>query len=277
VNGNFNVAYPGSNTSPWFLKALLSVMRDRGFAVVTVVEGDLPEFRAESMARSTGLLETLGPFAVPFLSYEALPRDPYELPAVLSEVQLINAPVFHTHGQAVISCATKNLFGLLPRDRRKYHRCLSEKLLELAERVPCATLVDGTVGLEGESTRRGDPVRCDLLLSGGDVLALDVVAAKVMGFTVDQVPLLEMARAAGKLRPHRVEIAGDFSMTTVPTRAFRLEVGKVRRIANLVAELPWNLEPIHRVADIVRVAWHRVNYFKKKRQLAEGPWQEYAR
>lgn len=276
VNGNFNLEYPGSNTSPWFMRALLSVMKDRGFKTLTVVEGDLPEFRAESMAKTTRLLEVLAPFSVPFLSYERLPRDAHELPKALSEVQLLNVPVFHTHGQSVISCATKNLFGLLPVDRRKYHRVLNDKLLELAERAPCATLVDGTVGLEGESTRRGDPVRCDVLLGGDDVLAIDVVAARTMGFQPAEIPLLAEAISRGRLDPAALGLSGDFTdLASIPDRRFRLEIGRIRKVALWLLRFDVDLEPVYAATDPLRVLWHRVNRRKKRRQLADGPWREY--
>lgn len=278
INGNFNLQYPGSNTSPWFVRALLKVLKDRRFRNVTVVEGDLPEFHAEDMARTTGLLEVLKPFAVPFLSYERLPRDIRRLPQALSEVQLLNVPVFHTHGQAVISCATKNLFGLLPVDRRRYHRTLEDKLLELAAHVPCATLVDGTVGLDGESTRRGDPVRCDLILGGRDVLAIDLLAARTMGFDETRIPLLSLAVARGRLQPANVTVVGDFhSPGALPQHSFRLEIGRIRKVALWITKFDVNLEPLHRIMDPVRVTWHRVNKWKKRERLADGPWQDYAR
>ncbi len=275
VNGNFNIAYPGSNTSNWFLRALLSVLRDRGFRLVTVVEGDLPEFRAEDMAEKTGLDEVLRPFAVPFLSYERLPRDARELPTALREVQLLNTPVFHTHGHAVISCATKNLFGILPVDRRKYHGRLSEKLIELAELIPCATLVDGTVGLEGESTRRGDPVRTDMLLAGSDVLALDVVAARVMGFAPEAVPLLKLAIERGKVSVGDVSIEGDLALDRPSDRKFRLEIGRIRRLAIWLHKIDIDTEPLWAMTDPVRVLWHRLNFRRKKAQLKQGAWMEY--
>ncbi len=276
VNGNFNLAYPGSNTSLWFVRALLEVLRARRFRLTTIVEGDLPEFRAEDMAVSTGLLDTLKPFAVPFLSYERLPRDDRGLPRALSEVQLLNTPVFHTHGHAVISCATKNLFGLLPVDRRKYHAKLSDKLLELARHVPCVTLVDGTVGLEGESTRRGDPVRCDLLLAGDDVLAVDVVAARVMGFSPQEVPLLAMAFERGVIAESDVTVAGDGSTSNLGRKRFHLEIGRVRRLAIWLHGLDIDTEPVWAATDPLRVLWHRLNFRRKQARLASGPWKEYA-
>lgn len=274
INGNFNIAYPGSNTSPWFLGALFETLKDRGFRKVSVVEGDLPEFRTEDMARSTGLESLVKRHGVSFLSYERLPRDDWELPRMLADVQLLNTPVFHTHGFAVISCATKNLFGLLPVDRRKHHLKLNEKLLQLHDLVPCVTIVDGTVGLEGESTRRGDPVRCDVLLGGSDTLSLDVIAARVMGFGPEEIPLLRLALDKRRVSLD-VPLEGDFTASTLPRVPFRLELSPVRKTANWMLANGINFEWIHASTDGLRALWHRVNYAQKKRQLAAGPWQEY--
>ncbi|MFO0550706.1 MAG: DUF362 domain-containing protein [Polyangiaceae bacterium] len=277
VNGNFNVDYPGSNTSRWFLAALLGGLRDRGFRDVTIVEGDLPEFHAEDMARATGLEALAARFGVPFRSYESSPRDLAELPRELDEVQLVNAPVFHTHGQATISCATKNLVGLLPWDRRKYHKHLSAKLLELRERVPCVTLVDGTVGLEGESTRRGDPVQCDVLIAGRDPITIDVVAAWLMGFDPESIPLLSAAAERSLVDFGRITVRGDFQdLGSVPRRPFTLRISPVRKIANLLSHAPVSLEPLYFVTDRLRVLLHKANFKKKQRGLVEGPWMEYA-
>ena len=111
INGNFDKIYPGSNTSPWFLDALLAVLRDFGFNDLAVIEGDLMTFCASKMIQSTGLIKILDRYGVEFINYEKLPRDVSELPLLLDDAQMINTPVPHGHGLAKISCATKNLFG----------------------------------------------------------------------------------------------------------------------------------------------------------------------
>ena len=170
INGNFDRIYPGSNTSPWFLDNFLSCLRDNGFKNILVVEGDLMTFRAYNMIRRTGLINILHKYDIPFIDYEDFPRDNNEIPLMFKNAQIINIPVPHAHGIAKISCATKNLFGILPVYRRKYHRILSKKLLEINGLMNMYTIVDGTVGLDSESTRRGNPRRLDLLLAGWDNL-----------------------------------------------------------------------------------------------------------
>lgn len=278
INGNFNRDYPGSNTSIWFLDGLLGSLRARGFGDLTCVEGDLPEFQAKNMVVETPLGEVMRRNEVPFVAYEQLERDAHEVPLLLEGAQVINVPVLHSHGHAVISCATKNLFGLLPVTRRKYHGILSSKLLELYEHVPCFTIVDGTVGMQGESTRRGDPVRCDLVMAGWDCLTLDVVAARVMGFPPESVPLLEEATRRGLLHGSGVPIVGDYAAENVPNYRFELKLGAVRRVANFIMHTPlqMHLERFFQLTDPVRVAWHRVNHARKRESLASGPWMAYA-
>jgi uncharacterized protein (DUF362 family) len=278
INGNFNIDYPGSNTSAWFLDGLLAELRHRGFGDLACIEGDLPEFQAKDMVVDTPLGEVMQGREVPFVAFEQLERDAHELPRLLEGAQVINVPVLHSHGHAVISCATKNLFGLLPVTRRKYHGILSSKLLELYANVPCFTIVDGTVGMQGESTRRGDPVRCDLVLAGWDCLTIDVVAARVMGFPPESVPLLSEAARRALLDTSGVPVVGDFASENVPNYRFELRLGAIRRVANLIMHTPlqMHLERFFKLTDPVRVAWHRVNHLRRRGGLASGPWMAYA-
>jgi uncharacterized protein (DUF362 family) len=276
INGNFDMVYPGSNTSPWFLEGLLNILRDQDFEDLTVIEGDLPTFTAEQMVRRTGFLDILNKYGVPFVSYESLPRDEHELPALLQGAQLINVPVFHGHGIAVISCATKNLFGLLPKDRRKYHQVLSDKLLDLAKLTsPMFTIVDGTVGLDGESTRRGNPRRLDLILAGWDPLAIDMVTSRIMGYSPSDIPLLALAEERGLL-PLDIHLEGNFTWDTLPCYDFTFDHSGVRKAAMALEGTPLFDIPLFLwLEDRFRRLYHHYNYWKKRDSLFDGPWMEY--
>src|SRR5437764_312935 len=151
-NGNVKRYYPGSNTSRWFLDALLGSLHDPGCRDVSLIEGDLPQFTVEEMLRHTALDRVLARHGVRCINYEHLPRK-HQLPLLLEDAQVLNTPTMHTHGFAVVSCATKNLFGLLPVDRWRHHPALSATLLDLAARVATFTVVDGTVSMYGDSPR----------------------------------------------------------------------------------------------------------------------------
>src|SRR5437763_15448821 len=52
-NGNVKRYYPGSNTSRWFLDALLGILHDRVFRDVSLTGGALPHFTDQDMRRRT--------------------------------------------------------------------------------------------------------------------------------------------------------------------------------------------------------------------------------
>ncbi len=283
-NGNVKRYYPGSNTSRWFLDALLGSLHDRGFRDVSLIEGDLPQFTVEEMLRHTALDRVLARHGVRCINYEHLPRQ-HHLPLLLEDAQVLNTPTMHTHGFAVVSCATKNLFGLLPVDRWRHHPALSATLLDLAARVATFTVVDGTVSMYGDSTRTGTPLRTDLLGAGWDNLAVDVVAAKVLGFSLEQVPLLALARQRGLTGP-RAEVIGDFAWETLPDFHVPFTRGAARRLSMWLEGLSGDgvlprftsrllHQPLFRLYAGAVGLYVELNYLRNRRMLRSGPWREY--
>src|SRR5213592_1341130 len=264
-NGNVKRFYPGSNTSRWFLDALLGILHDRGFRDVSLIEGNLPQFTVEEMLAHTTLDRVLARHGVRCINYEHLPRKE-GLPRLLEGAQVLNTPTMHTHGFAVVSCATK-------------------KLLDLAARVPTFTVVDGTVSMYGDSTRTGTPLRTDLLGAGWDNLAIDVVAAKVLGFSLEQVPLLALARQRGLTGP-RAEVIGDFGWETLPDFHVPFRRGAARRLSMWLEGLSGDgvlprftsrllHQPLFRLYAGAVGLYVELNYLRNRRMLRSGPWREY--
>ncbi|MCL6614646.1 MAG: DUF362 domain-containing protein, partial [Firmicutes bacterium] len=118
---------------------------------------------------------------------------------------LVNLPKLKTHRMMVLSGAVKNLFGCLVGLRKAgYHlECqgtepFARLLLELAAAVaPRLTIVDGVVGMDGSGPRHGRPRPVGILVAGRDALAVDFVLADLVGFPVEDVPHLRLAREMG--------------------------------------------------------------------------------
>ncbi|RZN44092.1 MAG: DUF362 domain-containing protein [Methanosarcinales archaeon] len=287
INANYDRNWPGCNTSIWFLDALLRNLRALGFNDLSVIEGDLKLQPARETVTALGITKLLNRHNVPFIPLEELPRDNCELPLILHDAQLINTSVLHTHTFAVISCATKNLFGLLPVYREKYHNELSLKLLEILKNLRRANckmfaIIDGTVGLEGGSMRMGDPKRLDLILTGDDALELDRAASKIMGFPVADVPLLRLALATRALNPAPAKVDGgrDFP-NGLPVHPFAYKESRIagfdlwlRRNRLTGRFLRYN-SPLDRLAQHARRFYTARVYNKKKEKVMSGDWTEY--
>lgn len=280
LNANFDRFWPGCNTSPWFLDALLGALREAGFERIRAIEGDLKFQPASSTISAIGFDRILAKHRVPFLPLEKVPRSG-ELPCILDNSQLISTPVLHTHTFAVISVASKNLYGLLPVYRECYHSTLTEKLLELATRIGVFSIVDGTVGLEGGSMRMGMPVRTNVLISGWNPLAIDSVSAKIMGIDEDDVPLLDSARKNGLL-PLAL-VMGDYNDDNLPRFTFHYSIPALARIdlwlrRNAVTKSLFGYNSrFDKAANIYRRKYTKWVCDRKTEMVSRGDWCEYLR
>lgn len=111
---------------------------------------------------------------------------------------IINVPKLKVHHMAVVTLCMKNLMGLiLPKNIM--HGQLDEKIVDLAslfkDKVKI-NIVDGLVGAEVDETS-GSPVRMDLVIAGQDMVAVDTVAASVMGIDPSRVKYLRLAEQMG--------------------------------------------------------------------------------
>ncbi|MCY3554009.1 MAG: DUF362 domain-containing protein [Gemmatimonadetes bacterium] len=122
-----------------------------------------------------------------------MPRSVLDCPCVIS------VAVAKTHDGAMVTLALKNLImgTILKKDRIKVHgytthhdrrhpqeaRALSRNLIRLARHLyPHYSVVDGTVGIQGNGPGGTDTVPLGLAAAGEDTIAVDAVISKAMGF-----------------------------------------------------------------------------------------------
>lgn len=119
--------------------------------------------------------------------------------------KLINLPKLKTHEMMTMTCAVKNLFGAVVgaakagwhlkagADRELFAKMLVELYLL---RKPELNIVDAVVAMEGNGPGSGDPCAVNLLLASDNAVALDVIAAEILGIPGE---LLYLEKAARKL------------------------------------------------------------------------------
>jgi hypothetical protein len=113
--------------------------------------------------------------------------------------------------------AMKNAFGgLLSQHRHYTHSWIHETLVDLLaiqkEIHPgMLAVMDGTTAGNGPGPRTLEPVVKNVLLASGDQVAIDAVAAKMMGFNPLSIPYIHMAheRGLGVGDPRLIEVVGD--------------------------------------------------------------------
>jgi len=118
---------------------------------------------------------------------------------------VISLPKLKTHGFMQFTGATKNLFGVIPGTTKLgYHAKFSapeqfgDMLIDILTLIrPALSVMDGIVGMDGDGPSAGDAFNVGALLASADAIALDVVAATLVGMDVHDVYPLRAAMARG--------------------------------------------------------------------------------
>jgi len=97
------------------------------------------------------------------------------------------------------------------------------------------TVMDGTICGSGPGPRTMIPVEKDYILASSDSVAIDAVAAKMMGFDPMSIPFIRLAHEAGlgTGRLEEIEIVGE----SVSGVNFGFRVGD--NVASKVGDLVW--------------------------------------
>jgi len=156
-------------------------------------------------------------FKSPLLKLNDIFPEGIQIPAIYPGRQILHLPTVKTHGHAVMTGSVKNSFGGLLKEVRHYaHKYMHEVLVDLLymqrELHPAVfTVMDGTVAGDGAGPRTMIPRIKNLILAATDSLAIDAIAARLMGFDPMSIPFIRMAheRGLGIGDPRHIELVGD--------------------------------------------------------------------
>jgi len=120
----------------------------------------------------------------------------FRIPRFMLEACFINLPVLKTHVVSTMTLGMKNPMGILSRpDRRNMHVLgIAQCIVDMNRRIkPDLTIVDGSVGQDGEAPLYGDNADLKVLVAGRDSLAVDLVCCGLVGIKPRDVPYLKLA------------------------------------------------------------------------------------
>lgn len=118
---------------------------------------------------------------------------------------IINCCKLKTHGMMGMTCAVKNMYGIVPGAvKSEYHYRYSNPMdfarmiVDLNRARPARLhIVDAVVGMEGNGPTAGTPKPIGCLLAGYDPYRLDMICAELIGLPPACVPTLAAARELG--------------------------------------------------------------------------------
>lgn len=176
---------------------------------------------AQTLGAQLVNLEEMGLFDLQSPAGKIFPH--FKTTTLLNQIDVIvNLPKMKTHILTGITGAIKNYLGLLPGSlKRAVHRvapsgpamaqALVDILAGIQKKVPLTlNLMDGIIAMEGTGPTHGHPRETGWLLASTDPVALDSVAATIMGFNPTRLQTITKAVEAGLGigDPSRIELKG---------------------------------------------------------------------
>lgn len=222
-NISWHFGYPGANTTPWQLEAAVLGLKKAGFQDQVVVQNRTVVTNAYKGERLNRFLSVFNKYNLP-VKYNFKPQDMtwvrYEpkgellvlhkifpegilIPDFFFDKNIFHLPTVKTHIYTTTTGAMKNAFGGLLNTKRHYtHSVIHETLVDLLMiqqeiHTGIFAAMDGTHCGSGPGPRTMIPVEKDIILASADSVAIDAVAAKIMGLNPMDIPFIRIAHERG--------------------------------------------------------------------------------
>src|ERR1700691_4152083 len=235
-NISWHYPFPGANTTPWQMEGAIQALKHEGFSDVTCAQNKTVVTNAFTGEDLNHYVPLCRKYAVPVLynfketdmkwvEYRPKARmhvlhkifpEGIMIPDYFFGKNIVHLPTVKCHIYTTTTGAMKNAFGGLLATKRHYthtwiHRTLVD-LLAIQKEIPSGlfAVMDGTPAGNGPGPRTMIPVVKDYMLASADQVAIDAVAAKMMGFDPMSLEFIKLAhdQGLGVGDPRDIEIVG---------------------------------------------------------------------
>ncbi|MDO5135992.1 MAG: DUF362 domain-containing protein [Eubacteriales bacterium] len=201
------VASYGGTTHPEVVAGILEYLQEAGFQDLVMLEGSWVGDRTQEAYQVCGYEELSRRYQVPFWDMQkdkGVETDCGGMKLnICSRVReldfLINVPVLKGHCQTKITCALKNMKGLLPnKEKRRFHAMgLHDPIAHLALGIRQDFIVVDNICGDLDFEDGGNPVVMNRILAGRDPVLMDAYVCHMMHYEVEEVPYIVKAQALG--------------------------------------------------------------------------------
>ncbi len=239
INITWHYFYPACSTTPWQLDGVISTLLEDGYSkeklygchnrtvVVSARRGEIANKHKPVVVDKHGLRNVhLYDKGEEWIRYEPKAKmlvldsiypEGIRIPKRLIGSNILHLPTMKTHVFTRITGAMKNAFGGLLFEKRHWtHSVIHETLVDLLaiqkEIHPgIFAVMDGTFAGDGPGPRCMVPHVTNYILASADMVAIDAVAAKMMGFDPLSIKFIRLAHeqglGCGDVR--EIEVAGE--------------------------------------------------------------------
>jgi uncharacterized protein (DUF362 family) len=197
----------GATTNPKIAQAVIEYFQSKGYHHLTIAEGSWLGADTQRAFEACGYTALSKTYGVPLLDtkhddfvMKSYKGYDFEISKTALEADLIiNLPVIKGHCQTDITCALKNLKGVISdREKRRFHtQGLHTPIAYLNAVVENVfTIADGIFG-DLDFEEGGNPVKMDTMIASFDRVLLDSYAATLLSYSVSSIDYIRIANQQG--------------------------------------------------------------------------------
>ena len=197
----------GATTHREILAGIMEYLRGHGFQNIVLTEGSWVGEKTADAFQACGYQEICERYDVPFHDTQkdkGVSADcsgmKLNICSSVGDIDfLINVPVLKGHCQTKITCALKNMKGLIPNsEKRRFHSLgLHKPIAHLNTAIRQDFIVVDNICGDLDFEDGGNPVVMNRILAGRDPVLIDAYVCHMMHYKVSDVPYVELAGKLG--------------------------------------------------------------------------------
>jgi len=210
IKPNLVVAGPaelGATTHPEVLQGIIEYLKENEFSNLVIMESSWYGEDTDVAFQVAGYDSLCKEYDVPFIDIKKTTShkadcggmDLYISDALNDIDFFINVPVLKGHCQTKMTCALKNLKGIIPDDeKRRYHSLgIHKPVGHLASGVKQDFIIVDNICGDLDFEEGGNPVVRNSILAGIDPVLIDTYACQKLHLSVESVPYIKIAESLG--------------------------------------------------------------------------------
>jgi len=222
LNLSWTKYFPACSSQPWQVEGIIKTLIEDGFTKEQLLPVENKTVVTDPLkgAHNNKWIPVLEKYGLPFtplpdaewvkydfehklLKLNQIFPEGVEIPKMFIGKNIIHLPTLKTHGHSQTTGAVKNAFGGLLKQVRHYaHKYIHEVLVDLVimqkQLHPgIFSVMDATVCGDGAGPRTMLPKIKNFILASADSVAIDAIAAKMMGYNPMDIPYIRMCDEMG--------------------------------------------------------------------------------
>lgn len=197
----------GATTHPEVVAGIVEYLQELGFENLVIAEGSWVGDRTAEAFEYCGYNSLSRQYGVPLVDTQKEKSHEVDCAGmnlfvtdVLDRIDfLINVPVMKGHCQTKMTCALKNLKGLIPnKEKSRFHRMgLHRPIAHLQAGIRQDFVVVDHICGDLDFEEGGNPVVRNCVMAASDPVLVDSYACHLLKYTPDDVPYVRMAEQLG--------------------------------------------------------------------------------